>query len=114
MHKILENGYATKVPEEQDRVPEDQKDDQLHQEPEEYQINVHRALSSPNIANLAIKAAGKTATSSLVAETMERNFFDSLKPVPSTDTALRLIYNHRHTCSTAFNLHNSYPTTMTS
>ena len=102
MDKSLDTGYTTKVPEEQDRVPEDQKDGQLHQEPEEYQINVHRAVSSPSIANLAIKAAGKTATSSLVAETMERNVYldDGLKSVPSTDTALRLIYDNRHTCST--------------
>ncbi len=33
---------------------------------------------------------------------MERNFYvdDSLKSVPSTDTALRLIFDHHHTCST--------------
>ncbi len=48
MDKILDSGYAAKVPEEQDRVPEDQKDGQLHQEPAEYQVNVHRAVSSPN------------------------------------------------------------------
>ncbi len=102
MDKSLDTGYTTKVPEEQDRVPEDQKDVQLHQEPDEYQLNVHRAVSSPSIANLAIKTAGKTATSSLVAETMERNVHvdDSLKSVPSTNTVLCLINDHRHTCST--------------
>ncbi len=78
-------------------------DGDLTRDPEEYQMNVHLsgAVSSPSIANFALRTAGKTSGNPAVTETIHGNFYvdDCLKSVVSTPKAVALIEDLRQTCS---------------
>ncbi len=56
-------------------------------------VHLFGAVSSPSIANLALKTAGKTATS-VVAETIERNFY--------VDDIFHTVFTLIHTFSHCF------------
>ena len=75
----------------------------LDQDLQDYQMTVHLfgAISSPSIANFALKEAAKTSTDLRVKETIERNFYvdDCLKSVESLSVASDLIGKLCETCS---------------
>ena len=75
----------------------------LQEDPEEYQMNVHifGAVSSPSIANYALKKAGSVSSNQLVRDTIHSNFYvdDCLKSVESSEIATSLVTDLRKQCT---------------
>ncbi|VDI18897.1 Hypothetical predicted protein [Mytilus galloprovincialis] len=90
------------------------KDDNLHEDPIEYRMNVHLfgAASSPGCANFGLKRVAddyKDEFGSDISDFLRNNFYvdDGLKSVASIDDAVKLVKRSREMCNkVGLKLHN--------
>jgi transposase InsO family protein len=78
-------------------------DGKLHVNPEDYQMTAHLfgAVSSPSVANFALRKAGLMSYNPLVTETIHQNFYvdDCLKSTAHVNDAISLVKDLRDTCT---------------